>query len=545
MYNNDPKVISGAMLLIGSALILSNNAQAITQDEILANQVKTTAVETPKFWIDSGKASLDKADRIANNKKKAKNVILFIGDGMGISTVAASRIFEGQSQPGNRGGEEHSLSFEKFPHLALSKTYQVNQQTPDSAPTMSSMMTGVKTNDGELSVGANVARSELSGKVIEDNKTITLLEQAEDRGMSTGVVSTARITHATPAACYAHISNRDWEADSKLPAGSSVKDIAYQLVNFHKNTNFKSDGLEVALGGGRSYFMPDTMTDPEDTTKKGLRKDGDLTSQWISQYKNSAYVYDKKGWDAIDVKNTDHLLGLFESTNHMEYEADRLTDTGGEPSLTEMTEKAIQILQKNPKGYFLMVEGGRIDHAHHSGNAYRALSETVELSNAVQKAVDMTNSPANDTLIIVSADHSHVFTIAGYPQRGNPILGLVTSPGKTTPDLAADGKPYATLSYGNGGGYRAARPTLTASASIPPVTPSAGQADLTILDTMHPNFIQEATVPTGFGSETHAAEDVAIFAKGPRAYLFQGIQEQSYIYQVMAKALGIKPVDYK
>jgi alkaline phosphatase len=192
-----------------------------------------------------------------------------------------------------------------------------------------------------------------------------------------------------------------------------------------------------------------------------------------------------------------------------------------------------------------MVEGGRIDHAHHSGNAYRALSETVELSNAVQKAVDMTNSPANDTLIIVSADHSHVFTIAGYPQRGNPILGLVTSPGKTTPDLAADGKPYATLSYGNGGGYRAARPTLTASASIPPVTPSAGQADLTILDTMHPNFIQEATVPTGFGSETHAAEDVAIFAKGPRAYLFQGIQEQSYIYQVMAKALGIKPVDYK
>jgi alkaline phosphatase len=470
---------------------------------------------------------------------------LFIGDGMGISTVAASRIFEGQSQPGNRGGEEHSLSFEKFPHLALSKTYQVNQQTPDSAPTMSSMMTGVKTNDGELSVGANVARSELSGKVIEDNKTITLLEQAEDRGMSTGVVSTARITHATPAACYAHISNRDWEADSKLPAGSSVKDIAYQLVNFHKNTNFKSDGLEVALGGGRSYFMPDTMTDPEDTTKKGLRKDGDLTSQWISQYKNSAYVYDKKGWDAIDVKNTDHLLGLFESTNHMEYEADRLTDTGGEPSLTEMTEKAIQILQKNPKGYFLMVEGGRIDHAHHSGNAYRALSETVELSNAVQKAVDMTNSPANDTLIIVSADHSHVFTIAGYPQRGNPILGLVTSPGKTTPDLAADGKPYATLSYGNGGGYRAARPTLTASASIPPVTPSAGQADLTILDTMHPNFIQEATVPTGFGSETHAAEDVAIFAKGPRAYLFQGIQEQSYIYQVMAKALGIKPVDYK
>ena len=544
MYNNDPKVISGAMLLIGSALMLSNNVQATTQDEILANQVKTTAVETPKFWIDSGKASLDKADRIANNKKKAKNGILFIGDGMGISTVAASRIFEGQSQPGNRGGEEHSLSFEKFPHVALSKTYQVNQQTSDSAPTMSSMMTGVKTNDGELSVGAIVPRGELSGKVIDDNKTMTLLEQAEDRGMSTGIISTARITHATPAACYAHISNRDWEADSKLPAGSSVNDIAYQLVNFHK-TNLKSDGLEVALGGGRSYFMPDTMADPEDTTKKGLRKDGDLTAQWTSQYKNADFVFNRSGWDKIDPAKTDHLLGLFESSNHMEYEADRLKDTGGEPSLTEMTEKAIQILKKNPKGYFLMVEAGRIDHAHHSGNAYRALTDTVELSNAVQKAVDMTDSAANDTLIVVSADHSHTFTIAGYPQRGNPILGLVTSPGKATPDLAADGKPYATLSYANGGGYRTARPTLTASTSILPVTPAAGQADVNILDTMNPNFIQEATVPTGFGSETHAAEDVAIYAKGPRAYLFQGTQEQSYIYQVMAKALGITPTVYK
>jgi alkaline phosphatase len=210
-----------------------------------------------------------------------------------------------------------------------------------------------------------------------------------------------------------------------------------------------------------------------------------------------------------------------------------------------MTEKAIQILKKNPKGYFLMVEAGRIDHAHHSGNAYRALTDTVELSNAVQKAVDMTDSAANDTLIVVSADHSHTFTIAGYPQRGNPILGLVTSPGKATPDLAADGKPYATLSYANGGGYRTARPTLTASSSILPVTPAAGQADVNILDTMNPNFIQEATVPTGFGSETHAAEDVAIYAKGPRAYLFQGTQEQSYIYQVMAKALGFAPTVYK
>ncbi|MEI8236532.1 MAG: alkaline phosphatase, partial [Methylococcaceae bacterium] len=151
MYNNDSKVISGAMLLIGSALMLSNNAQAATQAEI-------TAAENPKYWIEKGQKSLTDADNTANNKKTAKNVILFIGDGMGISTITASRIFEGQLKAGNRGGEENSLSFEKFPHVALSKTYQVNQQTPDSAPTMSSMMTGVKTNDSELSVSAIVPK---------------------------------------------------------------------------------------------------------------------------------------------------------------------------------------------------------------------------------------------------------------------------------------------------------------------------------------------------------------------------------------------------
>jgi alkaline phosphatase len=542
MYNNDSKVISGAMLLIGSALMLSNNAQAATQAEI-------TAVESPKYWIEKGQKSLTDADNTANNKKTAKNVILFIGDGMGISTITASRIYEGQLNANNRGGEENSLSFEKFPHVALSKTYQVNQQTPDSAPTMSSMMTGVKTNDGELSVSAIVPKG--AATIDDADKTVTLLEQAELKGMSTGIVTTARLTHATPAACYAHTSNRNWESDADQPAtGVTVKDIASQLVNFNIG-----NGLEVALGGGRSYFMPNTMTDPEDTSIKGLRKDGiDLTAQWTSKYQKSAYVYDKKGWDAIDVKNTDHLLGLFESKNHMEYEADRSKDTGGEPSLTEMTEKAIRILEKNPKGYFLMVEGGRIDHAHHAGNAYRALTETVELSNAVKKAVEITDSPANDTLIIVSADHSHTFTIAGYPQRGNPILGLVTAPGATSYSTDVNKKPYATLSYANGGGYRATRPTLTAtpmtSTTPEKVIPDfeGAAADITdtlnITNTLHPNFTQEATVPFAYGAETHAGEDVAIFAKGPRAYLFHGVQEQSYIYQVMAKALGIKPTVY-
>ncbi|PPD33497.1 MAG: alkaline phosphatase [Methylomonas sp.] len=472
-------------------------------------------LETADFWMESGNNSIKAAEQLKPNNHHAKNVILFVGDGMGISTITAARILEGQSKPNNRGGEENSLSFESFPYLALSKTYSTNQQTPDSAPTMSAIITGVKTNDGEISVSATVARQEKNVAVINANKTKTLLEQAEQHGLSTGIVSTARITHATPAACYAHSSERDWESDAQMPGDASVSDIAKQLVNFSVG-----NGLEVALGGGRSMFLPNTAPDPEDAGHMGGRKDGlDLTKQWLSKYSKSAYVFNKAGFDAVDPNKTNHLLGLFERS-HMEYEHDRPTDTGGEPSLTEMTAKAIDILSRNNKGYVLMVEAGRIDHAHHAGNAFRALTDAVELSNAVRKALEKTN--AKDTLIVVTADHSHTFTIAGYPQRGNPILGLVKQAGEA--DFAKDknGMPYTTLGYANGPGYRGPNP----------------RPDLSSTDTAHPDFLQEATVP--LGSETHGAEDVAIFANGPQAHLFHGVQEQSYIYQVMAKALKFK-----
>ena len=482
---------------------------------IAANSHAATVVENPKFWIASGTASIQASEKLTANNNTAKNVILFVGDGMGISTITAARIFEGQQQKVNRGGEENSLSFEKLPHLALSKTYSVNQQTPDSAPTMTAIISGVKTNDGELSVGADVKRQEKSAAIVKANSVKTLLEQAEEKGLSTGIVTTARLTHATPAACYAHTSERDWESDANVPADATVSDIAKQLLNFNYG-----NGLEVAMGGGRSNFLPETMTDPEESLKKGSRKDGlDLTQQWLTKYPKSAYVFNKTGFDAVNTKNTDHLLGLFDMS-HMEYEADRAKDTGGEPSLTEMTVKAIDILSKNKKGYVLMIEAGRIDHAHHAGNAYRALSDAVELSNAVRKALEKTNE--KDTLIVVTADHSHTFTIAGYPQRGNPILGLVKEPGKDTFAKDANGMPYTTLGYANGPGYRG----------------GVARADLTAVDTLHPDFLQEATIP--LASETHGAEDVAIFANGPKAHLFHGIQEQSYIYQVMATALKFK-----
>jgi alkaline phosphatase len=510
---------------------------------VLTTGIAQAADPTPSDWFNAGRQTVVNAKNLVPINTKAKNIILFIGDGMGISTITASRIYDGQSKGGK--GEENSLIFEYAPYLALSKTYSVDQQTPDSAPTMTAMVTGVKTIGDSVSVNQYVAHSEPNANVVDTNKLTTILEQAKLNGLSAGVVSTARITHATPAATYAHTANRDWETDSNRPAGATVPDIAAQLVDFSV-----TGGIDVALGGGRTYFLPNTATDPEYGVA-GKRKDGrNLTTDWLKKT-NSKYVWNKADFDAIDPNATDHLLGLFEPS-HVHYEVDRLThDKAGEPSLTDMTTKAIDILKKNPNGYFLMVEGGRIDHAHHSGNAYRALTETQQLSAAVLAAIKKTDP--KDTLIIVTADHSHVFTIGGYPQRGNPILGLTQGVGATTPDLDMLGLPYTTLNYANGTGYTGASnaqpagtksfneakgPWASGSEGHNPTSysPANGRPTLSNDLVKSSNYLQEAIIP--LNSETHGAEDVAIFAYGPQAHLFHGIIEQNVIYHVMAEALG-------
>ena len=396
---------------------------------------------------------------------EAKNIILFVGDGMGVSTVTASRILEGQMK--GMSGEENSLSFGNFPFSGLSKTYNVDAQTPDSAGTMTAMMSGAKTDVGTIGVDEDIARGDCSS--VAGNELATALELAEIAGMSTGIISTARITHATPAATYAKSADRNWEDNSDMPetGAEGCADIALQLVEFEENLETRHadsmldiDGIEVVMGGGRRHFLPkqaEANSPDAVSAVEGDRTDGrNLTNEWSAQYNapGDFYVYDQAGFDAIDPELTTHLFGLF-NESHMQYEADRANDVAGEPSLAEMTEKAIKILDNNEEGFFLMVESGRIDHAHHAGNAYNALQDTIELSEAVAIADELTSN--RDTLIIVTADHGHVFTIAGYPKRGNPILGKVVAVGADEPSLASDDMPYTTLNYMNGRGHVADR----------------------------------------------------------------------------------------
>lgn len=439
--------------------------------------------------IQSSSHSTEKNNTPDTHKEEpgqAKNVILFIGDGMGISTITATRIFDGQSK--DMEGEENSLAFDNFENVALIKTYNTNAQVPDSAGTATAIMSGYKTNIGTINVRPG-QKYEGCGS-IPAIKTLT--DRSHSAGKSVGIVTTTRITHATPAAMFAHADNRNWESDNEVPReakDAGCKSIAQQMVESE---------AEIIMGGGTSKFSENQLN----TLK--------------ANYTFAANKADMK-------KFKDGKLRALFSKSHMSFEADR--DPAEQPSLAEMTETAIKNLKSNQEGYVLMVEAGRIDHAHHGTNAFRALTDAQALNEAVKVAIEMASE---ETLIMVTADHSHVFTMAGYPVRGNPILGLVKSIDQTTGlpsdsyEKALDGKPYTTLGYHNGPHLRVA---------------SADNRPLTNEDVQDRNYRQQTAIP--MNTETHAGEDVALFGHGPGSENIRGVMEQNKISDVIDLALGL------
>ncbi len=478
-----------------------------------------TPVQAEDSYYVKAKAAIDKKIE-ARQSKQAKNVILFVGDGMGVSTITAARIYAGQQK--GVDGESYQLAMDTLPWSALSKTYSHDFQIADSSATATAMTAGVKVPSGTVGLLQDVARGNCATE--EGNETDSLFAIAEEAGLATGVISTARLTHATPASTYAQSADRNWEDDTEV--GADCRDIARQFIEWPHG-----DGFEVALGGGRRHFMPATMADPEYEDKTGRRADGrDLTKEWVAKSYTHAFIYDKAGFEAIDFNSDARVLGLFEPS-HMQYALDNAEDGAGEPTLADLTAAAITRLSREENGYILMVEGGRVDHAHHAGNAARALGDAVALDDAVAKALEMTSD--KETLILVTADHSHTLTIAGYAKRNNPILGLSASDFALIP--GADGKPYTTLGYANGPGSACAPQETDENGEV--TGSDCERSDLSDVDTTEKNFQQQSLVP--LGSETHAGEDVALLASGPGANLVSGVMEQNEIFHVMARSLGL------
>ncbi|PTS78769.1 alkaline phosphatase [Aeromonas sp. HMWF036] len=431
----------------------------------------------------------------------AKNVILFIGDGMGPTVLTATRLF--------KVGEEGNLEMMKLPRSARIKTFSNDAQTTDSAPSMAAYTTGVKMNNEVIAMSSDT-KAIAPGKDVNGNKTVnncssdngkpvpTILELAKAAGKSVGAVTTTELTHATPAATYAHICHRD-----------AVYDIAAQAVPGGAGYNSAlKDGVDVLMGGGANHWTPYSASN-----KSGRNDNRDLTAEMKAQ----GYSYVTTQSELAKV-TSGKVLGLFSSKSHLDYELDRVAKGAAntQPSLSEMTAKAIDLLSKNSQGYFLMVEGGRIDHALHGTNAKRSLTDAVALDEAVKTAlgkVDLSN-----TLIVVTADHDHTMTINGYSAKGNPVLDLVKNgDGSTQNDV--DGKPFTTLVFGNGPNRPDVRPVLTSD------------------QVMANDYLQETGVK--LTSETHGGGDVMLFADGAGSNRFKGTLDNTKVFGKLREALGL------
>ncbi|MES2247302.1 MAG: alkaline phosphatase [Pseudomonadota bacterium] len=444
-----------------------------------------------------------------------KNILFFLGDGMGITTLTAARIY--------KVGEDGDLTIDTLPETAFVHTYSNDAQVTDSAPSMSAYMTGVKMNNEVISMSAETRATDASGKAYHLNfdstcpsgngqAVDTLLEQSKAKGYATGVVTTTRITHATPAATYSHVCHRDAE-----------NTIAAALVPGGAGYNGKlGDGVDVFFGGGTDYF-----TAKEAGGKRNDKRD------LIAELKTAKYSFaaSRAEFDKLPADGATKIAGLF-TKSHMAYDLDR--NPTKEPSLAEMTGKAIDALAARKKGFFLMVEGGRIDHALHATNARRALQDTGAFDDAIKLALQKMQAidpGLKNTLVVVTADHDHTLQLNGYAARtgktesGKPgVLGLVkdyVDTSKTSKDV--NGMPYTIIGFGNGP-HRTARDI------------AISEADLEL-----PDYRQEAVVPMdpASDSETHGGADVFLGAQGLGADNFSGVITNTDVFGLIRKAVGL------
>jgi alkaline phosphatase len=362
-------------------------------------------------------------------------VILFVGDGMGLAQREAARLAA--------GGQAGRLAMDQLEELCLVTTHAANALTTDSAAGATAWSAGCKTNNKFLAVGPDSAAVR------------TILEHARDAGYGTGLVTTTTLTHATPAAFAAHLSDRGAEAR-----------IAEQML---------ATRPQVMLGGGRAFWAHRSQPGSKREDERDL----------LAEARSAGYevVQSAAELARLDLSRPRQLLGLF-ADGHLPYQYDRQDDQV--PELAALTRTALEVLDHNERGFFLMVEGGRIDHACHDNDANRAVWEAIAFDQAVAEGIQYARR-RNDTLVIAVADH----------ETGGMSVGTACYDGfRQIPRQGAYPEHGLRL---------------------------------------------DSLLCIGWTTKSHSAIPVVAGALGPGSEHFRGVMDNTELFPIMMETLGLKP----
>lgn len=454
------------------------------------------------------------------SKKRAKNVILFVGDGMSLQARQIARIL---SKGITEGRYNDLLNMEKMDNVAVVTTSGYDAIVTDSANSASAYATGHKSVVNAMGVYENCTKDPFDDPKVEN--IIELVKRT--RGMATGIVSTSNITDATPAAMVSHTRRR---AEQNFIAQTMLED-------YHRP--------DVILGGGSRHFIP--MDVPGSKRKDNV--------DVIKSFEELGYSF---SGTKTELENTpqsaDKLLGLYQLDNMNVY-IDRaviknpkvLKGFTDQPGLVEMTEKAIDTLSKNDNGFFLMVEGACVDKQLHVLDWQRAAYDNIELDKAVGAAQKFA-AQNNDTLIIVVADHAHGASITGTYHE------LDGKTGREAVRTYADSK-WPTFEDADGDDYPDnPDPAVTLAVQfanhpdcnidyrfkdVPTPPAIMGKDGKAIANPLTKGEFYAGNIPAKADQEVHAADDVILTAQGPGADYFKGTMDNTEVFFGIVRALGI------